>query len=164
MPSRVHFPLKRTTQSVLMAVALLSSPLSHAGAGWADNTDKAGRPFKQPTFYANSPMGVVAGHGPAGTPAPEGTTRDTGTPLRKFVDSLPLVDGYVTNTNLLAANTSVLGRHIPTAIKEDLTSTAGQALLATTPGAHSISYPDADYYEIAVVEYREQLHSCTPVW
>ena len=162
MPSQPRFALKQSSLAVVAAVAMLSSQLTYAGAGWADNTDKAGRPFKQPTFYANSPMGVLPGHGPAGTPAPEGTARDTGTPLRKFVDSLPLVDGYVTNANLLAANVSTLGRHIPTAIKEDLTSAAGVALLATTPTAHSISYPDADYYEIAVVEYREQLHSDLP--
>lgn len=34
------------------------APAAFAGAGWADNVDKAGVPFKQPTFYANSPSGV----------------------------------------------------------------------------------------------------------
>ena len=152
--------LKQSSLAVLTAMSLLAAPqFVQAGAGWADNTDKSGAPFKQATFYANSPMGVLAAHDAAATAT---STRDTGTPLRKFVDSLPLVDGYVTNLNLLAANKSALGRHIPTAIKEDLTSAAGVALLATNPTAHSVSYPDADYYEIAVVEYREQLHSDLP--
>ena len=163
MRTQNRFKLKPLSLVVMTAMAMLAAPrFALAGDGWADNTDKSGAPFKQPTFYANSPMGVVAGHGPAGSPAAEGLTRDTGAALRKFVDALPLVDGYVTNTNLLAANRSALGRHIPTAIKEDLTSTTGKALLTSTPAAHSISYPDADYYEIAVVEYREQLHSDLP--
>jgi len=126
------------------------APAAFAGAGWADNVDKAGVPFKQPTFYANSPSGVQFDYSPNALP---GATRDTGKALRKFVDSLPLVDGYVTNANLLAANpVGPTGRHIPTAIKE----------FSTVAGAHSVSYPDADYYEIAVVEYREQLHRDLP--
>ena len=138
----------------IAAMLTLASPfateLAMAGAGWADNVDKAGVPFKQPTYYANSPSGVQADSSPTATP---GATRDTGTALRKFVDSLPLVDGYVTNANLLAANpVGPTGRHIPTAIKE----------FTTVAGAHSVSYPDADYYEIAVVEYREQLHRDLP--
>ena len=164
MQSSRTFKLKRASYVVMGAIAALAAAqLAHAGAGWADNVDKAGVPFKQPTFYANSPMGVLAGHGPAGSAAPEGTPRDTGKALRKFVDNLPLVAGYVTNTNLLAANPiGPTGRIIPTAVKEDLSSAAGKALLLTTPTAHSLSYPDADYYEIAVVEYREQLHSDLP--
>ena len=147
-------PLRPVANACISLGLLLAgagfAPAALAGAGWADNVDKAGVPFKQPTFYANSPSGLQADYSPTAAP---GAMRDTGTALRKFVDSLPLVDGYVTNANLLAANpVGPTGRHIPTAIKE-FTSVAG---------AHSVSYPDADYYEIAVVEYREQLHRDLP--
>lgn len=55
--------------------------------------------------------------------------------LRKFVDSLP---------GLGAANTNNLGQYIPVAI------------------ADTATYPNSDYYEIAVVEYSEQMHSDLP--
>ncbi len=140
------------TQIALAAMIAIAAPLAmhraHAGAGWADNVDKSGAPFKQGTFYANSPQGIQTDYSPN---AAVGATRDTGTALRKFVDSLPMVDGYTTNPALLAANPSLLGKHIPLAIKENV-----------GPNGRSTTFPDADYYEIAVVEYREQLHSDLP--
>ena len=152
MKTSMNMKLKQSTYAVMTALAVLASPqFAQAGAGWSDNIDKSGAPFKQPTFYANSPMGAVATHGPADLP---GTTRDTGTALRKFVDNLPLIDGYVSNPLLVNANTqAVPNRHIPMAVKEQLAAGAT---------GHSVSYPDSDYYEIAVVEYREQLHSDLP--
>ena len=152
MKTSLNMKLKQSSYAVMTALAVLATPqFARAGAGWADNIDKAGAPFKQPTFYANSPMGQQAAHGQNDLP---GTLRDTGTALRKFVDNLPLIDGYVNNSALLNANSvGATGRHIPMAIKEALP--AGAA-------GHSVSYPDADYYEIAVVEYREQLHSDLP--
>ena len=154
MKTSLNMKLKQSTYAVMTAIAVLAAPqMAQAGAGFADNIDKAGTPFKQPTFYANSPSGVLAAHGPAGSTAPEGTTRDTGTALRKFVDNLPLIPGYVNNTALLNANAiGATGRVIPLAVKE----------VTPAAGGHSTSYPDADYYEIAVVEYREQLHSDLP--
>ncbi len=134
--------------AVAMVVsAAFGTQLAFAGAGWADNTDKSGAAFKQPTFYANSPSGVQLKHGPGALPT---DTRDTGTALRKFVDPLALVDGYGDPNGKLKSlnsNTGVgaLGRHIPVAVKEV-----------------TASYSDADYYEIAVVEYRERLHSDLP--
>ena len=140
------------SQIALAVMIAISAPLAmqqaHAGAGWADNIDKSGTPFKQGTFYANSPQGIQTDYSPN---AAAGATRDTGNALRKFVDSLPMVDGYTTNPALLAANPSLLGRHIPLAVKEKV-----------GPNGHSTTFPDADYYEIAVVEYREQLHSDLP--
>jgi len=56
-------------------------------------------------------------------------------PLRKFVDSLPGVG---------AANANNLGQYIPIANPD------------------TISYPGSDYYELAIVEYREQMHSDMP--
>ncbi len=142
-------PVSRACISLgLMLAGVAFAPIAFAGAGWADNVDKAGNPFKQGTFFANSPQGIQTDYSPG---AAAGATRDTGTALRKFVDNLPMVDGYTTNPALLAANPSLLGKHIPTAIKE----TVG-------PNGHSVSFPDADYYEIAVVEYREQLHPDLP--
>jgi FtsP/CotA-like multicopper oxidase with cupredoxin domain len=59
-------------------------------------------------------------------------------PLRKFVDKLP---------GLTAAGANNLGQYIPLA----------------TPSAPPQGVPaDGDYYEIALVEYREQMHSDLP--
>jgi FtsP/CotA-like multicopper oxidase with cupredoxin domain len=55
-----------------------------------------------------------------------------GTGLRKFVDSLP---------GLGAANANLLGQYIPVAAPDTAT------------------FADADYYEIAVVDYLERMHS-----
>jgi FtsP/CotA-like multicopper oxidase with cupredoxin domain len=55
--------------------------------------------------------------------------------MRKFVDGLP---------GLTEANANNLGQYIPVAIPDTTT------------------YPGADYYEIAVVQYREQMHSDLP--
>ena len=56
----------------------------------------------------------------------------SGTGIRKFVDSLP---------GLGPANANNLGQYIPVAIPDTTT------------------YPGSDYYEIALVEYTEQMHS-----
>ena len=55
--------------------------------------------------------------------------------LRKFVDSLP---------GLTSAGTNSLGQFIPIAV------------------ADTATYPGSDYYEIGLIEYREQLHSDLP--
>ena len=70
------------------------------------------------TYYANSPAGGV-----------------TGTPLRKFVDSLP---------GLGFANRNNLGQYIPVAIPDTTT------------------YAGSDYYEIGLKEYTQKLHSDLP--
>jgi FtsP/CotA-like multicopper oxidase with cupredoxin domain len=56
-------------------------------------------------------------------------------PLKKFVDSLP---------GLTAAGANNLGQYIPIAVPD------------------TASYPGSDYYEIALVQYREQMHSDLP--
>ncbi len=66
-----------------------------------------------------------------------GAAHDSGTPLRKFVDPLPGICE-------LTGATSTLGQCIPLAI------------------ADTTTYPGSDYFEIAVVEYREQMHSDLP--
>jgi FtsP/CotA-like multicopper oxidase with cupredoxin domain len=62
-------------------------------------------------------------------------TVDTGTALRKFVDGLP---------RLGPAGANNLGQYLPIAV------------------ADTASYPGSDYYEIAVVEYAEKMHSDLP--
>ena len=156
---RENRKFNRTQMAVavsLVVSAALTSHFAYAGAGWADNTDKSGAPFKQPTFYANSPSGVQLKHGPADA---ANSTSDTGLALRKFVDPLALVivpnatapsdltqaTAYGDNTGYLKANnTGTLGRRIPVAI------------------ADTKKYSDADYYEIAVVEFHDHLHSDLP--
>lgn len=57
--------------------------------------------------------------------------------IRKFVDSLPGLD---------AANTNNLGQYLPVAVPEVVT----------------IDGQEADYYEIALVQYRQKMHSDLP--
>ena len=60
---------------------------------------------------------------------------DEGTGIRKFVDSLP---------GLGPGNANNLGQYLPIAVPDKTT------------------YPGSDYYEIALVEYEEQMHSDLP--
>jgi FtsP/CotA-like multicopper oxidase with cupredoxin domain len=152
----------RQPMSLAVMLALTTSAglqVAHAGAGWGDSADIYGNPMKTPTYYANSPSGLL----PAEdcfitTPAASGafdtaslsvplqpsatefaanppSTCDTGTALRKFVDTLP---GLNTVNNL--------GNSIPVAVPEKDAN-------GNSP------YPGSDYYEIAVVEYTQQMHS-----
>ena len=110
--------MKKLTWTMLVGVAVAAIALqgginpAHANTGPADAT-----------FYANSPSGIDL------------LGSDSGTPLRKFVDSLP---------GLGAANANNLGQYIPIA----------------TPGTG----PDtaADYYHLEVVEFTERVHSDLP--
>jgi len=56
-------------------------------------------------------------------------------PLRKFVDAMP---------GLGTSGANALGQYIPVAV------------------ADTTTYPGSDYYEIAVVEFKEQMHSVLP--
>lgn len=75
------------------------------------------------TWYANSPSGI----GPTGS--------DSGTPLSKFVDSLPGIG---------PSNANNLGQYIPVATPDTTT------------------YPGSDYYRIGVVEFTEKVHTNLP--
>ena len=79
------------------------------------------------TWYANSPSGIS----PPTAAHPLGS--DTGTALRKFVDSLAGLQGGATGANNL-------GQYIPVAVR-----------------IHYV--PGFDYYELGVVQYNEQVHS-----
>ncbi|MEI7885401.1 MAG: hypothetical protein WCI30_08645 [Clostridia bacterium] len=74
----------------------------------------------------------------ANSPLPELDTAGNiikGTGIRKFVDTLP---------GLGIANANNLGQYLPVAVPDTTT------------------YPGSDYYEINLVEYREQVHSDLP--
>ncbi len=134
MQKRKSFRVSKLAIAVTAALAAQSGlQLAHAGPGWGDNVDYAGKDIKVPTFYANSPSGIRKNYNPylnGGT-----GTVDTGKALRKFVDTLP---------GLTSAGANNLGQYIPVAV------------------ADTTSYPGSDYYEIAVVEYTEKMHSDLP--
>jgi FtsP/CotA-like multicopper oxidase with cupredoxin domain len=119
-----------------LAVALLVLPWA-MGQGYAGDGGAAGRATlavgdtvsNQFTFYANSPQ-PDPNNGQGAIPLVSGT------PIRKFVDSLP---------GLTAAGVNNLGQYIPVA----------------TPAANPL-YPGSDYYEIGLKQYRKQLHSDLP--
>jgi FtsP/CotA-like multicopper oxidase with cupredoxin domain len=144
-----HSNLRRSqvAHACLTVSILLAGGAAHAGAGWADNTDKAGIPFKQATFYASSPAGLLPDASPSAQP---GQMRDTGSPIIKFKDSLPLAAtaGWLADNNKKGL-TGAIGKHIPVAVKESAINKTYKNL-------------DGDYYEIALVEYRDQFHSDLP--
>ncbi|MGE5493156.1 MAG: hypothetical protein ACM31P_17945, partial [Actinomycetota bacterium] len=108
-----------------------------------------------PTFYANSPSGcrvvlkdpntslTLASSTYTGTCAT--TESDTGTPLRKFADPLPLLCPTGAYPDVVRIpGLPLSGKCIPRAVPDTTT------------------YPGADYYEIGVVEYEEFMHSDLP--
>jgi len=115
-------------------------PLAALGAAQMAMPGAAPHYFSHPN-YANSPLpGYPLPHPiPYRYNFPLGFARDT-TPtimggMRKFVDGLP---------GLGAAGANNLGQYIPVAVPDTTT------------------YLDTDYYEIAVVQYREKMHSDLP--
>jgi FtsP/CotA-like multicopper oxidase with cupredoxin domain len=130
------------TFMALIATMFSANP-ALAGAGWGDTTNPSPDPaistldstkaLKVRTYYANSPQGVQAD---ALDPT---LTRDTGLPLRKFIDGLPGVGA--TAGSVGAAGSGTNGTYIPVAAPDTMT------------------YADANYYEIAVVEYTQRMHT-----
>ncbi len=138
--------------SALLAVLTAQVPanLAHANAAFGGNTDVAGNPIDVPTYYATSPQGVQPAYDPAThalslpvSKGGKGLTVDTGTPIRKFVDTLGGV--YNGLENLPGATDLAAG--IPVAITEKWVN--------PLTGVQTSD----DYYEIGIVEYTEQLHS-----
>ncbi len=130
------FNRTRMSMAILLALSPVALQMAHAGAGFGDNTSSVGTPIKVPTFYANSPSGLRPADdcfdttGAAAVPTLKGLC-DTGTPLQKFVDTLPGLGSSAAND---------LGQYIPIAVPD------------------TTSYPGSDYYEIAVVDYTEKMH------
>lgn len=139
-----RFVVKALTRAVVLAMAAL--PVSvMGGAGFGDTTNPSFANGKMRSFYANSPSGVYpAGAcfdaaGNAVAPVAGGLCDSgghaSGLGLRKFVDTLP---------GLGAAGANNLGSYISVAT------------------ADTTTYADADYYEVAVVEYTQRMHSDLP--
>ncbi|NVN97828.1 MAG: multicopper oxidase domain-containing protein, partial [Geobacteraceae bacterium] len=111
--------------------------MAHAGPGTKAPPVNLPAPYGQfGTYYANSPSGVWSYIDPA-TGLPAGTSSDSGTPLRKFIDSLP-------GLGVTGANT--MGNYIPIAVK----------------GTNPVPGDPADYYEIELTDYNQQLHRDLP--
>ncbi|GLI39385.1 FG-GAP-like repeat-containing protein [Geobacter hydrogenophilus] len=94
------------------------------------------------TFYANSPAGTWKYTNVMGTYS--SASSNSGTPLRKFVDSLPgLGSGARPAGTALGANN--LGQYIPIAAPDTAT------------------YPGSDFYQIGLRDYRVRMHSDLPL-
>ena len=132
----------------LMLLALgaqFPANVAQANGAYGTNTDLAGKTISVPTYFANSPQGLQPAWDPATSAIKPGVFVDTGKPLRKFVDPL---GGAYNGLETLNSMTD-LQAGIPVAIPEPWVTPAG----ATTTD---------DYYEVAVVEYTEQMHSDLP--
>jgi FtsP/CotA-like multicopper oxidase with cupredoxin domain len=136
------FNLRRSpvSRACVAAAMVVAAPGVFAAAGFGDTNDANGAPIRAQTYYAHSPSGVRAAV-PAEAAGIMGNsyTGNTGKALRKFVDPLPQVG----TPGTLADGTS---KYIPVAKPGKWTNPAG---VTTTD----------DYYEIAVVEYTEKMHS-----
>ena len=131
------FKLNPIAASIVLALATqLSANVAYGNAGYGLNTDITGTTIAVPTYYANSPQGLQPALDPV-THQPCATpcgTVDTGTALRKFVDPLAGVDGA----------------GIPLAITEKWKN--------PITGVQTTD----DYYEIAIVQYTQQMHKDLP--
>jgi FtsP/CotA-like multicopper oxidase with cupredoxin domain len=137
MSRRNKFKTQPIAKAVVAFTTLLTAAAAvHAGAGFGASSNPAFANGMR-TFYANSPSGLFDAaacfdlNGNAATPATT-VLCDSGTALRKFVDSLP---------GLTPAGINRLGSYIPVASPD------------------TTSYVGSHYYEIAVVEYTQQMHS-----
>jgi hypothetical protein len=149
---RTSFRLNPIAAAVAVALtAQFAANVAQAGSGFGSGLTVTNAPASVPTYYANSPAGpvpVLSNGGPGKYPQQtiraDGsllpTMDTTGTALRKFVDPLKLFG---------AANANVKGQYIPVAVPEKWVDSNG---VTTTD----------DYYEIAAVEFTEQLHSDLP--
>jgi len=143
-----RFLRKPLATAVLLALATpFAANLAFAnGGGYGSNTDISGRVFDVQTYYANSPQGVRPAYDFGTHTLSETRTIDTGTPIRKFVDPL----GGVYNGLGIAKDAVDLQSGLPVAIKEKwFNPITGQQT-------------DDDYYEIAIVEYTQRMHSDLP--
>jgi FtsP/CotA-like multicopper oxidase with cupredoxin domain len=133
------FKLNKLAAAVMTATATFAAmQAAHAGPGQVPATS-----YTLPNYL--NPLGtVVAGNRPTYyANSPLGYRVDpvtnglvwTGAPLRKFVNTLP---------GLTSAGMNEIGEYLPVAVKD------------------TTSYANSDYYEIAIVEYSEQVHSDLP--
>ncbi len=110
-----------------------------------------GADYTAPVLTVTDPTGTGTGAIVTASIAtlPIGTDYPAGIGMKKFVDLLPGIPGvssYITAANGYDATTGAnnLGQYMPLAVKD------------------IISYTGSDYYEIALVEYSERMHSNLP--
>ncbi len=130
-------PLARAIGLALLSMGATTA--AFAGPGYGDNLDQNGNPMLTATFFANSPRGMRCDP-LGGRDATTGACLaqvNTGRALRKFVDTLP-------GLGKAAANN--LGQYIPVAVPKKWIDGNG-------------NLTNDDYFEIAVVEYQERMHS-----
>jgi FtsP/CotA-like multicopper oxidase with cupredoxin domain len=139
---RSSFKLNPVAAAIVLAMASqFSANVAQANAGFGVDIDISGAKVNIPTYFAASPSGVHPAFDPATHAySVAGVTVDTGMPLRKFIDPL----GGALNYNGLD------GTGIPVAITEKWKN--------PLTGAQTTD----DYYEIAVVEYTQQMHTDLP--
>jgi FtsP/CotA-like multicopper oxidase with cupredoxin domain len=165
---------KFNNKVIFKALAILSTALVAfnvwANTGNSIYTNISGVNVNVPTFYANSPIGfhtnagcftaaggVLKPYVPAG--GVPGTAADallnpncdSGTALRKFVDQLPLpaLPGGLAipkSTDKSFVSNPLAANYIPVGVPSPWVNPVG---VATTD----------DYYEIAVVEYKQKMHA-----
>jgi FtsP/CotA-like multicopper oxidase with cupredoxin domain len=165
---RSKFKLNPIVTALMVgAASVYGANAAFANAGFGVNTNIAGQTIAVPTFYASSPQGWQPALGKDNLPiinkatgnpytaaeayAANGNSTNgsvvpminTGTALRKFVD--PLAGAYFGVDGLPTAG---IPMGIPVGIPES----------KWVNPASGITTGD-DYYEIAVVEYREKMHS-----
>ncbi len=162
---RNSFKLNPIAASIVLAMsAQLAINVAYAGAGFGAAVTTGGSATQPPTFYANSPSGPIpalTSAAPAGTLRTDGsgllTTTTTGTPLRKFVDTLPGF-GLGAKTGVYSpAKANGLGQFIPVAVPEKWSNP-----LIIDPATKLPVVTGDDYYEIAAVDFSEKLHSDLP--
>ncbi|MEX8504767.1 hypothetical protein [Leptothrix ochracea] len=154
-----------TRIAAAIAVQALIATYAHAGTGFVDSADALNNPIRVQTYFSHSPSGLrqAATMGSGGTLDPASlagqqvdalfpgyrATPDTGKALRKFVDPLAPLGPYATSANTLSSNAAAT-KKIPVALLEKWINPNTQAAGSD------------DYLELAVVEYREQMHSDLP--
>ena len=162
-----NFKLNPVAASIVLAMsAQFVTGAAIAGSGWGAGTYLNAPAVTTPvrTYYANSPAGPVTALDPVtGLSSIDPVTNlpikvDTGKALRKFVDTLPGIPGITTFTGTMFtvngtkvvynpnSQANDLGQYIPVAVPEKWVDTNGNVT-------------NDDYYEIAAVEYSEQLHN-----
>ena len=149
------FKLKPIAASIVFAMAAqMTANVAYGNAGYGPNTNIAGTTIAVPTYFASSPQGLQPAldpttHLPCTDPAANATTCltagtiDTGKALRKFVD--PLAGAYY---GLDGLPTAGIPMGIPVGLPEHNWVNPANGMATGN-----------DYYEIAAVEYREQMHS-----
>lgn len=140
----VHTNLRRSPVAracLTFSMLLAAAGTANAAAGFGDTNGPDGAPIRIQTYYAHTQNGARASIPPEATNLIPGYTGNTGKALRKFVDPLPMVGA---TTTLLSDG--VTSKYIP--------------LAKATPWRNPQGVLTGDdYYEIAVVEYTEKMHS-----